>query len=145
MAGEVSRHLEHVEVLPDPTERQTKPVRAHGEILMELAALLRLQSWHEGGLCPALHEEVPALVAALDDSEAKLALDPNAFGQEGELPPLAEKVFDVWAKHLAWSGLDELSADVVLELAPADAETMLHDLADLLWQHRHTAQEQPRS
>jgi len=139
MAGEAIRHLENVGILPPREKRQKRPISVAPELLLELAALLRLNSWQNAGLLEWLQEEdrVGAL-RALDDSEATLASDPSALAQEEGLPPLADRVYSIWERHCAWSGLEELTADVLLNRAAGDEEEVLRNLADLLWELRYT-------
>jgi len=145
MIDQAIRHLENVGILPSLQKRLQRPVRLSPEILMELAAVLRLSSWLDGGLYEPLKEEVSEAFAALEDTEAKLAADSHAFdGLEG-LPPVTDKLFGIWEKHLASSGLEELSADVLLDVSPEDEEELLKDFANLLWDHRHTGQQQPEN
>src|SRR5262249_52090299 len=135
MAGNAIEHLQHVGILPTKEKPGQRPRSLSLGILMELSALLRLQAWHEGGVRDTLTETIPAAVAALDESAAKLTSDLRMFAHAEELPPLTEHVFALWKRHLAWSGLEELTADIFLHVSPADEEAMLEDLADLLWNH----------
>ncbi|MBI4305430.1 MAG: hypothetical protein HY678_03835 [Chloroflexi bacterium] len=143
MADEVIRHLESIGIVPSKEQRRKKRVSMSPEILMELSACLRLNSWLEGDLCDGLKkEDVDAVFSAMKDSLAKLTADARAFSKTEGLPLLTQKVFDIWEKHCAWSGLDELSADVLLDLSPSDGEEALNELAELLWNHRHAGQQQ---
>jgi hypothetical protein len=138
MADEAIRRLEERGILPPAKKRQKNQTLVAPEILMEISAILRLTSWMEGGLCGLLkNEQISRLFAALDVSENRLTADPNAFADLQDLPPLTQDVFDLWEKHLSWSGIEELNADVVLDLSASDEEQQLNELADFLYEHRH--------
>jgi hypothetical protein len=145
LADQAIHHLENIGILPDAKHRRKKPVAVPLGLLMDLGAILRLRSWQEGGLDHFPGDEVPALLAALDRSETTLASEPQAFADLEGLPPLADRIFTVWETYFAWSGLEELNADVRVDLAAADEGEMLEDLADLLWRYRHAGSPQIRS
>lgn len=145
MADEAIKHIENVGIL-QKGKRQKKPVSFSPEILMELSAILRLGSWLEGGLCDFLKdEEVSAAFTTMVDSEKKLTSDPQAFECGEGLPPLTTKIFEIWEKHLAWSAREELDVDLLLDLSEMDDGAVLQNLADFLWEHRHTEHHQPGS
>jgi hypothetical protein len=142
LADEAIRHLEGVGILPTAEKRRKKPVRVSIEILMELSAVLRLNAWLEAGLGELLGDDaISSALTAMDESEAKLTADPQAFAQEQGLPPLLDKVFAIWDGYLASSGLEELNVDVLLDVTPAEEEGLLGELADLLWEYRQTWQQ----
>jgi len=138
MADVAIQHLRKTGILPGKAQRPEKPVSVPPEILMELAAVMRLSSWQQGGFAEFLGEELTNVLATLDDSERRLAADPNAYAQQETLPPVTGQILNIWERHLAWSGLEELSADVLLDLSPTEEQGMIEELADLLWNHRHT-------
>jgi hypothetical protein len=142
LADEAIRHLEGVGILPSAEKRRKKPVRVSLGLLMELSAVLRLNAWLETDLGELLDAAAfsPALTA-MDESLAKLTADPQAFAQEHGLPPLLDKVFAIWDSYFASSGLEELNADVLLDVTPADEDGLLTELADLLWRYRQTGQQ----
>jgi hypothetical protein len=142
MGDHAMQHLQKVGIFPDTEWRKQRPVRIPPDILMELASVMRLRSWCEGGLCDHLKENAAPAFAAFDYSVAKLSADPRAFAQEEDLPPLTAQIFDIWERHLAWSGLEELNADVLLDHSPADDEVLLNELVDFLWHLRHTGKQQ---
>jgi hypothetical protein len=145
MAGVAIQHLEALGILPSKEERRKKPVRVSPHILMELSAALCLGAWEDGGLCQLLEEDSSSAYSVMDESVAKLTADPGAFARLDGLPPLIDKLFDLWVKRFAWSGLEDLNADVVLDLSESDEEGLLKDVAEFLWNHRHLRQDQPGS
>lgn len=102
--------------------------------LMEISATEWLGSWIKHDLCGPANEQIDSVMESLP-SRVDLLSDEQLLAEPSRLPPLTELVLAIWEKHFAWSGPEEIGADVALESAGED-ET-LEALADFLWEHRH--------
>lgn len=125
--------------MADETIRQIRDARMalpSVAALMEISAASRLDAWIEGGLCNSFDEEVGSAVASLDAATFHQLDDEHAFVAPNKLPPLTESVFDIWKRHFAWSALEEVGADVVIDQTGLHREALLEALADFLWTHR---------
>jgi hypothetical protein len=71
---------------------------------------------------------------------SRLLKDPHAFDLNEEFLPVTKKVFKIWAKYVAWSGQEELHAEVFLQPSGTDEEVLLEHLSDWLWNNRHLAE-----
>jgi hypothetical protein len=66
MAGEAIRHVEDIGILPRKEKRRKRPVPVAPEILMELAAVLRLHSWQEGAWSQPFQDELTSACSILE-------------------------------------------------------------------------------
>ena len=137
LAGAAIDHLSGKGMLSRKGPQRQKEILANPELLMELSAARLLEDWLASGLCDSFPEETDAAFEALDESVAALRANPQAFAWQEELPPLTEAMFRIWQSYCAWSGLEELNADLLLQASEADEEPLLEQLAELLWEHRH--------
>ena len=135
-AALVGQFLEASGLIPSREARGRKPVAVPAGFLFELAGVLRLAYWEKLGLKDHLPSQLPSAAEALDDLLGRWS---------GNMPhpvrasaPILDQVLHTWFARFAWSGLEELEADVVLD--DADEEELLEALADFLWTHRHAGQ-----
>lgn len=124
-------HLQALGILSDQIDRKTFMLR-NWPVLMELMSVMRFNEWVASGLCDSFPNEAEEAYAALEVSMAAFAADRKAFRDIDGLPPFTEKIFDLWQTKFAWSGLEDLKADVLLQTTPADEETTLREFADFL-------------
>jgi hypothetical protein len=111
-----------------------RPIPLPAGFLLDLGAALRLLAWHEAGLPPQEVAGLPPARQAL--TEVFLAWKHPPTQTEPAVVPgsLAYRVCQAFVDHFAWSGRDELDADVTL--GEADEDAVLEALADFLWAHR---------
>jgi hypothetical protein len=138
LAETARSYLEQVNVSPTREMRGIRPIPLTPN-LIELGALIWILWWEQSGVCSYFEGEMPSVWAAVEYLESRLSKDLHAFDLYEEFLPVTKKVFKIWAKYIAWSGLEEMHADVVLQSSEADEERLLEHLADLLWKYRHLA------
>lgn len=107
-----------------------RPISLPADFLLDLGAALRMWSWEQHGLRVHIDEGFPTAREALCD-----LLLPVFGGQLGPSvsPPgsLTRRVGWLFILRFAWSGLQELNADVTLN--KSDEDVLLEELADFLW------------
>ena len=109
-----------------------RPLHLPGPFLLELGAALRLLGWEDCGLSVHLDAGLPPSSQALCESLLTLAA-PDITPGPGK-DSLAYRVLVLFAERFAWSGREELDADVAL--GEADGDALLEALADFLWDNR---------
>jgi hypothetical protein len=132
-ASLVGHFLEANGLIPPRTARGREPVSFPREFLLELAAVLRLAWWEHLGLKDYLPAQQQSAAEALSDLYQRWSADLPQTVRAPTLP-----VLHTWFSRFAWSGLEELHADIVLE--ETKEQELLEALADFLWEHRHAGQ-----
>jgi hypothetical protein len=132
-ASLVGRFLEANGWIPPRTARGRKPASFPKEFLLELAAILRVAWWEHLGLKDYLPAQQQSAAEALADLYQRWSADLPQTVRAPTLP-----VLHTWFSRFAWSGLEEMYADVVLD--DTDEHASLEALADFLWEHRHAGQ-----
>ena len=127
-AGRVDLFLRTLGLEASPT----RPIQLPATFLLELGAALRLLCWEDRGLSAHLDAGLPPSSRALREIFLTLA-DPEVTSRPLK-ETLAYRVFVLFAEHFAWSGTEELDAQVAL--GEADEDSLLEALADFLWEHR---------
>ena len=133
MAEEAICFLEKAKVLPSKSKRRKNGWSADIDVLFELSAAIRLNAWLEAGLCDYFPDQTAETLAAMEASLDRLSSDPEAYAGSDGLPPLSEKVYEIWRTYFAWSGLEDVGADVLLQATEDDANAVLLEFAGLLW------------
>jgi hypothetical protein len=110
------------------------PVRLPAWFLLELAAAMRLWIWEHHGIRLHLEAGLPPAAEAFRAVFRRLR-EPNNDAT-GMLAPLSASVLNLFIQHFAWSGLQDLGADLVL--SEADDDELVDILANLIWSHRDT-------
>lgn len=136
-ANLVGHFLEANGLIPPRTARGRQPISFPREFLLDLAGVLRLALWEHLGLSDRLPADLPNAAEALAELfqrwSANLPKVTNAPSRA-----VLRRVLHTWFSRFAWSGLEELNADVVLD--DAKEQALLEALADFLWEHRHAGQ-----
>ena len=113
-----------------PASKQKEPIALPADFLLELGAALRLAMWERQGFRPYLPDFPSAETAIV---ELVQRCWPDQTGPStGE--SILRRVLETWFGHFAWSGLEELGVDVLLD-TPGSA-ALFDDLAGFLWAHR---------
>jgi hypothetical protein len=134
----VGSFLEANGLIPPRNQRRRRnPVFLPLGFLIELAGVLRLASWEQQGFVERIPESLPAAAPALAELFQRWTSPASRSNQTNE-PPLVYRLLDIWFRHFAWSGLEELHADIALE--GTSEQESLEALADFLWEHRHVGQ-----
>lgn len=111
-----------------------RPIHLPAAFLLDLGAALRLLAWEQEGLHPQEVAGLPPARQALADVFLALKHPPTQVESAVAAGSLAYRVCQAFVDHFAWSGRDELDADVTL--GEADEDAVLEALADFLWAHR---------
>ena len=102
-------------------------------VLLELGALLQLHLWESRGLTKCLPKDVPSAKVAAEDFY--LRLEGNHIQlDDGTLPPLAQRVHEVWLNHIAWEGQSILGTELVLDDVAED--DFVEAIAKFIWNNR---------
>lgn len=117
---------------PDSDGRRPVDVVPPG-VLLELAALLQIENWHNSGLGSLLGDAIPSIADADREFEQRTMEGPNAFALSRGWP-LVCAVVDVWLDRLAARGAEILGAEVVL--SDLDEDLLIEGVAQLLWNNR---------
>jgi len=131
-ADAVNIVLETLGVVPPLPERQARPIAVAPDLLLKIAAWVRLAHWERSGLRPHLRTDLPPARDVLAD----------IFGfPEGSQPrfdahALVKAVLHVHAMQLAWSRLPDTAAEVAVAQT-LSSEEAVELLAQFLWQFRH--------
>jgi hypothetical protein len=101
--------------------------------LCGLGTALRLLEWEGAGIDAHLRAGLPSARQALQDLSrmARREAQPDVVERIRALPG---RVTALFIERFAWSGRQQLDADVVLDAA--DETIVLDALADFLWDHR---------
>ncbi len=102
-------------------------------MLLNLGATLRIAEWERAGVKSCLPATLP------DSLEALGEIIPDDGVKLDTSQPFSVAVLKTLLTRFTLSGRAELGADVLLECAGLDKDELLDALADLLWQHRHLA------
>jgi hypothetical protein len=145
MADLAIRHLEAVGILPPKEKRGEKPIPMSLGIMMELSAALCLSAWEDAGLCQLMAEDISSAYEAMNESVARLTADPHALDLIDGLPPFMQKLYEIWTTRFAWSSLDDLKADVFLDRAESDEDSILNVMAEFFWSYRNLTHDQTGS
>jgi hypothetical protein len=112
-----------------------KPVRISKGLLLDFAAVLRMQSWEEAGIDVHRQAGLPSA------EEAEICLGILCWATGRGIPHiykfgrLADKVFDLMWNRFVWEGLDLVGADVLLPPLE-DEDGMIEAIAEYLWNSR---------
>jgi hypothetical protein len=142
MADLTIRFLDDTGLFP-PEQRRERPVALPAELLLELAAVLRIAIWERDGLLDPVAVGLPHARDAYDELMERAAHRPDSFSSVVISPPLHRKVMWVVLRQLAWNGRRDLGADVVLGRTDGDGEAELEAMAEFLWARRHPASGRP--
>lgn len=134
LAHLTGRYLQQVGLAP--TRRQPQPtiVPLPAEALLELGGILQIAQWERGGLRELIPLDLPSAAELLVSLHLRLQNDPGSFRQSTTARSLAGQVMTAWFIHCARDSRAELGIDTVVQ--GAWEESVLEDIADLLWQHR---------
>ena len=106
------------------------PIRLPADFLLSLAGAMRILRWQLAGLSHQLHPCLPS------PSEVIVRAAKQAKrGQRMTGAQLWRRLVTVGVNRLAWRGLPDLGADVVLDLP--DENTLVEAIAQFFWEHRH--------
>jgi hypothetical protein len=112
-----------------------KPVGIPKGLLLDFAAVLRMQSWEAAGI--DVHRQIG--LTSADEAERCLAILCTASGHKIShsyvFGTLFEKVFDLIWNRFVWEGLDLIGADVLLPTFE-DEDGMIEAVAEHLWNSR---------
>jgi hypothetical protein len=116
-----------------PAPSDDVPTGPAANMLLNLAAALRLRIWELAGIAALLPADLPTSADALRAAGAAVAerVGTNQI-------PMA--VFKAWHLHVSRESQTTIGADVVLP-ARIDKDELLECLADLLYSHRHLMDE----
>ena len=137
VTGEAYRDADRVNVFLKAlglVPRAGRQLQLPATFLLDLGAALRLMCWEQCGVCIHLHAGLPSARQALLEVLRSLTTEPDSSGTSTSALPY--KVMLLFVERFAWNGWPKLGADVTLELAHADEESLLEALADFLWEHR---------
>jgi len=139
-----TRHAEHTAELTGEFLRSIGICRGlHGgevrscglsaDVLLDLGALLQLQTWLRDGLC----EFLPAGTPSFEDAQRAFVrqIHDVVAGKCRFVSQLYLVVLGVWMRSVAWDGQLELKADFVV--GEVDEDALLDAVAELIWAHRH--------
>lgn len=105
------------------------------DVVLDLAAVLRLRAWEAAGLTAHLEAGLPSAEVAMKELIATMraaANDPDALARVGRL---SQAVFGVQVTRFIWAGPRELRAEVALD--DIDDDRFVEVLATFLWAARH--------
>jgi hypothetical protein len=108
------------------------------DLLLELGGALRIGVWERQGLHRFL-PGLPAFETAIAELESRCHKGAAAKPASGK--KLLQYALETWFTRFAWSGLEELGVDVVVD---DPGEAALQEVADFLWTHRGENNEQAR-
>jgi hypothetical protein len=137
VADEAERDADRVGVFLDTLGLHAtpdRPVSLPVAFLLDLAAALRLLAWEQVGLHPQDVAGLPPARQAIRDALLTLNRASTQTATVAASGSLAYRVCQAFVDHFAWSGRDELDADVML--GEADEDAVLEALADFLWANR---------
>jgi hypothetical protein len=119
---------------PPAIPRESDLPRGPGiDRLRDLGAAIRINQWEQAGLKPYLPPDLSSSAEAIGrvfgEPQNSDALEP------GEL---ADEQLSVWLTHFIWEARETLGADVVNVADQDDIMAFADQLAEFLWNHRHT-------
>jgi hypothetical protein len=115
-----------------PIAQESVPTGPAAEVLLNLAAALRLRSWELAGLTSYLPADLPSAVDALA-AAAELGSQPQQPATPGD-GAIAQYVFRTSIERFSRDGQSCLGTDVLLE--QLDSDDLLDDVAAFLWGQR---------
>jgi hypothetical protein len=128
----VNAFLEALGIVPHLEQRLHNPVPLPADLLLKLAALVRLYQWEKTGLRPHLPANLPSAREVLEDVlGVPRRKRPRFSGCE-----LAKIVLKTHLTQMAWTGLSGLQSDVAITQTVSPEQT-LDLVAHFLWQFRH--------
>ncbi len=118
--------------LPTKGPRDKKPPAFMRGLLLEIAAVARLQAWEDAGFLELIGYSLPTSEEALHDLRQRFANNPElAFTSNGAL---LCRVLMVWRVRFALCSGDDIGADCLL--CPPDNSELVEALAQFLFRHR---------
>jgi hypothetical protein len=145
-ADRVALFLDALGARPAGDGTSRPPLRLPSWFLLELGAALRLWIWEHSGIRLHLGAGLPPAGEALRAVFRRLTAAAGD-GATGEGTPLSRAVMGLFVEHFAWSGQQDLGAELLL--GEADEDDLVGALADLIWAHcttlRHRRRDTGRS
>jgi hypothetical protein len=123
-------YLEMIGAIPPPAQRKRDSALLPLDLMLKLAAWLRLRNWEMAGLRPFLKRDLPTSDEVLSDLRAR---PPH------ELHPARQIIAQTLAtflREMAWEQ-GASTSDVVVNAI--DGDEVIDRLAAFLWQFRHVA------
>jgi len=104
-------------------------------LLLELAAVVQIQSWESAGLMAGLPHNLPSSIEAIEDIVGRLDQGFDQFAAVADAC-LWQIVNDVWCHLSAWEAGAILSAEIIIASMPN--HDFLDAIAQFLWDSRHS-------
>jgi hypothetical protein len=128
-AAAVSAFLASLGLAPDPSGQGTGFSQ---DLLLKIAALIRLRHWERSGLRPRMGVALPSSDEVLVD----VVGDPNQKTPRFSGRELTRQILWLHLTQFAWKSWPDAAADLLIcQSAPTAA--LLDALARFLWQFRH--------
>jgi len=102
--------------------------------VLELAAVLAIQSWERDGLAEHLPENLPNANQAREQFIARQQNGPSAFFDASDTP-LSHHMLQVFVERFAWEAREILDAELLLETV--DEDELVERAAAFIWENRH--------
>lgn len=137
MASLTSRCLKVVGILPLESTVDSA-IALPAELLLELAAILRIGMWERQDLRRLIATDLPPAEEAFHDLMSRAAERPESFST-GMLvnSSLHRRVMHVLLRQFAWNGPRHLGAEVLLgRPEESDSDAILDAVAEFLWARR---------
>jgi hypothetical protein len=115
-----------------PVQSDDVPTGPAADMLLNLAAAIRLRAWELGGLRTYLPADLPTFQSAL---AVAFECEPSMPSDVAHKQKIQQRVLEVLMSHFALQGQKDLGTDVVLD-ADGGAEAV-RAVAAFLWDKRH--------
>jgi hypothetical protein len=116
-----------------PAKETVRWIRWPIGYLLDLAAVLQLESWEQANIWVHVDAGLPTSVEAGTDLARHCWESPSSLVTVASAT-LFPRVFRVWLDRIVWSGHELVGAEMAVDMA--DDENALQAIADFLWKNR---------